>query len=59
MSYGSGAEEHALTLSMAQRLADNVRWTLKYGVFTNQDALYGSHQDYFAQMVYTSVQVGF
>jgi hypothetical protein len=59
MSYGSGAEEHSLTLSMAQRLADNVRWTLKYGVFTNQDALYGSHQDYFAQMVYTSVQVGF
>lgn len=59
MNYGTGAEEHSLILSMTQRLADNVRWTMKYGIFTNQDDLYGSHQDYFAQMVYSSVQIGF
>jgi hypothetical protein len=57
--YGSASEEHSVVLSMTRRVAENIKWTAKYGFFRNQDDLYGHNTDYDAHMIYTGLQVAF
>ncbi len=59
MPYGSGAEEHSVTLAMTRRITDQIQWTLKYGFYNNRDQLYGGNEDYNAHLVYSGVRMAF
>jgi hypothetical protein len=59
VSYGSGAEEHAITATLTRRISKNLRWSLKYGFSHYEDELYGGNRDYDAHLVYTSLQYRF
>ena len=56
---GAGAEENGVTATLIRQLSRSVRWTLKYGFFSNHDQLYASHRDYTAHLVYSSLQYRF
>jgi hypothetical protein len=57
--FGVDAEEHGITAALIRRLSDRVRWTLKYGFFSNRDRTSGGRNDYDAHLVMTSMQVRF
>jgi len=57
--YGAGAEEHGVTASLIHRFTKRLQGTLRYGFFTNHDRTYGSHNDYTAHMVYSSLRYAF
>ena len=57
--YGSSAEENGVTGTVIHRISKAIRATLKYGFFTYHDKLYGSHLDYNAHLIYTSLQYRF
>jgi len=57
--YGAGAEEHAVTASIARQISKAVRVTLKYGFFRNRDETSGGHNDYDAHLVLASMQYRF
>ncbi|MHB8519460.1 MAG: porin family protein [Limisphaerales bacterium] len=57
--YGAGATEHGVTVSMVRRIRQNLRWTLKYGLFNNRDETSGGRNDYDAHLVYSSLQYRF
>lgn len=57
--YGAGAEEHGVTAALIRRIARNIRWTLRYGFFSNRDQLSGGHNDYQTHMILSTVQYRF
>lgn len=57
--YGAGAEENGITATFARQLTRAMRWSLKYGFFTNHDVTYGGHNNYKAHLVYSSIQYRF
>ena len=59
ISYGAGAEEHAVTATVARRLTKNLRATLRYGYYHYNDQTSGGHNDYDANVVYASLQYRF
>lgn len=54
--YGAGTEEHGIIAGFTQRLRPNLRWSLKYGYFTNRDETSGGYNDYDAHMVYSNLR---
>ena len=59
VSYGAGAEEHAITATLTRRISKNIRWSLKYGYSHYKDDTYDGNRDYDAHLVYTSLQYRF
>jgi len=57
--YNSGAEEHGVTVTLLRSISKAMRWSLKYGFFTNHERLYGGHTDYRAHLIYSSIQYRF
>lgn len=57
--YGAGGEENGVTVTLIRQISRSLRWTLKYGYFTNHDQTYGGHYDYNAHLVYSSLQYRF
>lgn len=57
--YGAGAEEHGITATIVRRLTERLRLTLRYGYYHSEDELSGGHNNYDAQVVYSSLQYRF
>jgi len=57
--YGASSDEHGVVASLARQITKSLRWTLKYGFFSNRDVTSGHHNDYNAHMVYSSMQIRF
>ena len=57
--YGSGATEHVGTVSLIHRFSRSLLGRITYGIFTNDDELYGGHNDYTTHLVYSSLQYQF
>ncbi len=57
--YGSGEQTYAITATLTRRITKNIRWSLKYGYSQSENPTYGGHQNYTAQMVYSSLQYRF
>jgi hypothetical protein len=57
--YGTDAEEHGLTVTLARKLTKQLRLTLKYGYFQYRDSATGGHNDYDAHLVYTGLHYRF
>ncbi len=59
VSYGAGAEEHAITAIVVRRLTKNLRLTLRYGYYHYNDETSGGNNNYAAHVVYSSLQYRF
>ncbi len=59
LPFGSGAEDHGVTLTLLRRISDAIHWSVKYGFFTHRDDLSGGFNNYDAHVVYTSLRVAF
>jgi hypothetical protein len=57
--YGSGEQTYAITATLTRRITKNIRWSLKYGYSASDNITFGGHQNYAAQMVYSSLQYRF
>jgi hypothetical protein len=57
--YGSGERTYAVTATLTRRITKNIRWSLKYGYSASDNVTFGGHQNYTAQMVYSSLQYRF
>jgi hypothetical protein len=57
--YGDESREHGFTVALNRMLTPRLRWTLKYGFFDYNDATSGGHNNYTANLVYTSLQYRF
>ncbi|MCC7519348.1 MAG: hypothetical protein IT578_09210 [Verrucomicrobiae bacterium] len=57
--YGAGFTEQSANLTCTYRLSDNVRWSARYGFYTNSDETFYGKKNYDAHVVYSSVQIGF
>jgi hypothetical protein len=57
--YGAGAEEHGVTATLIRQMSRNIRWSLRYGFFSNRDQLSGGHDNYNAHLIYSSIQYRF
>ena len=57
--YGSGEQTYAITATLTRRINKHIRWSLKYGYSASDNPTYGGHQNYTAQMVYSSLQYRF
>jgi hypothetical protein len=57
--FGSNAEEHGASLTLAHQVSDTVRWRLGYAYFTNDEEHAGGANDYDASIVTTAVDVKF
>jgi hypothetical protein len=57
--YGAGAEEYGVTATLARRITDHIRVTLKYGFSQYNDSAFGGHQDFCAHFLYSSLQYRF
>jgi hypothetical protein len=57
--YNSSSEEHGFAATLTRQLTAALRWTLKYGYFTNNDDTFGGNKDYDAHLVYSSLQLRF
>lgn len=57
--YGAEFEEHGVTTTLTRRIRPNLRWTLKYGYFTNNDHTSGGNNDYDSHLVYSGMQYFF
>jgi hypothetical protein len=57
--YGSGEQTYAITATLTRRITKNIRWSLKYGYSASDNITFGGHQNYTAQMVYSSLQYRF
>jgi predicted porin len=59
VSYGSGAEEHGINVTVVRRLTEKLRLTMRYGYYHYHDETSGGHNDYAAHLLYSSVQYRF
>lgn len=57
--YGAGFTEQSAGLTCSYRISDHVRWSARYGFYTNNDETYYGKKNYDAHVVYSSVQIGF
>jgi len=57
--YGSGEQTYAITATLTRRITKNIRWSLKYGYSQSDNPTYGGHQNYTAQLLYSSLQYRF
>jgi hypothetical protein len=57
--YGAGGKEHAITATLARRLSQRVRLTLRYGFFHYTDDAYGGNRDFDAHLISSSLQYRF
>jgi outer membrane protein assembly factor BamA len=57
--YGADAEEYGVTAALTRRISDHLRWSLKYGYSHYRDGAFGGNQDFYAHLVYTSLQYRF
>ena len=59
VSYGAGGQEHGINLTLVRRLTEKLRVTVRYGYYHYTDQTSGGHNDYDAQLVYSSLQYRF
>jgi hypothetical protein len=57
--YGSSEDTCAITATLTRRITKNIRWSLKYGYSHSENVTYGGHQNYQAQLIYSSLQYRF
>jgi hypothetical protein len=57
--YGAGAEEHGITATIARRLTERLRLTLRYGFYHSEDETSGGHNNYEAHVLFSSLQYRF
>ncbi|HEY5914431.1 MAG TPA: hypothetical protein VJA21_27900 [Verrucomicrobiae bacterium] len=56
---GAGGQEHAITATLARRLTERIRLTLRYGFFHYTDDAFGGNRDFDAHLVYSGLQYRF
>jgi hypothetical protein len=59
LPYGASAEQHGVTVTLLNRLRQNLLWKIQYGFFRGHDDTSGGHNNYLAHLVYSSVQYRF
>jgi hypothetical protein len=57
--YGAGTQEHGVTATLARRLTERLRLTLRYGFFHSDDDLYGGHRNFDAHGIFSTIQYRF
>lgn len=57
--FGSNAEEHGASVTLAHQVSDSLRWRVGYAFFTNDEEFTGGANDYDASLVTTAVDVKF
>ena len=57
--YGMGATEHTVSASVTRQITKNVRLKVQYSYFNYTDQLSGSHNNYEAHSVFSSLQFRF
>ena len=57
--YGADAEEHGVTVTLTRKLTKNLRLTTKYGYYRFQDNASGTHNNYDAHLIYSSLHCRF
>jgi hypothetical protein len=57
--YGTDAEEHGLTVTLARKINKHLRLTLKYGFFHYRDSATDGHDDYNAHLIYSGLHYRF
>lgn len=57
--FGAGDEQHGITATLTRRITKALQVSLKYGFFCNRDETSGTHNNYDAHLVYTSMQYRF
>ena len=56
---GAGGQEHAITATLARRLTERIRLTLRYGFSHYTDDAFGGNRDFNAHLVYSGLQYRF
>lgn len=54
--YGAGLEEYGFEVSLTHRFAENLIWTVQYGLYDASDETSGKQNDYTAQAISTKLQ---
>jgi hypothetical protein len=59
LPYGADAQEQSATAAIIRRITERMRITLKYGYFVGEDWTSGTHNDYQAHLIYSSLHYRF
>ena len=59
MPYGAGAEEHSVGVGLLWRMAENIRWNVKYSFLKSIDSTSGGNNNFDAHLAYSSIEVAF
>jgi len=57
--FGADSQEHSVSVNLIHRFTERVRWSIRYGFFTNDDHTSGGHNDYKAHLVYSTLRMMF
>lgn len=57
--YGAGAEQNGVTATVARRINEHLRLTLRYGYYDYKDETFGGFNDYTAHLVWAGMQYRF
>jgi hypothetical protein len=57
--YGAGGQEHSITATLARRINERLRLSLKYGYFRYLDEATGGNADFGANLIYATLRYRF
>jgi len=57
--FGADSQEHSVSVALIRRFTERLRWSIRYGFFTNDDHTSGGHNNYNAHLVYSTLRVMF
>ena len=57
--YGADSQEHTVSVALIRRFTERIRWSIRYGFFTNDDHTSGGHNNYKSHLVYSTLRVMF
>ena len=57
--FGADSQEHSVSVALIRRFTERLRWSVRYGFFTNDDHTSGGHNNYKAHLVYSTLRMMF
>jgi hypothetical protein len=57
--FGADSQEHVVSAALIHRFSERIRWSIRYGFFTNDDHTSGGHNNYKAHLVYSTLRMMF
>jgi len=57
--FGADSQEHSVSVALVRRFTERLRWSVRYGFFTNDDHTSGGHNNYKAHLVYSALRMMF